>query len=109
MRLVTQIAFFTLRNKPEWQKCYGINIAPQDSMVFPLEKEAKGKGCMKRHCSSGSIGQRCLKLKSEEQDNLDVQGMTTYPPNPVSPGTHSPASSCSGWVQNIYHLLIFLL
>uniref|UniRef100_A0A8U7P0N4 Core shell protein Gag P30 domain-containing protein n=1 Tax=Corvus moneduloides TaxID=1196302 RepID=A0A8U7P0N4_CORMO len=64
--------FFTFY--PEWQKQCGINLAPQDSMVLLLEKEAKGKNCMKRCCSSCSIGQRCLKLKAErDQDPLETQ------------------------------------
>lgn len=71
--------FFTLRCKLKWQKQCSINLAPQDSTVPLLEKEAKGKSRMKRCCSSCNIGQRCLKVKAErEQDPLDAQGLSAY-------------------------------
>lgn len=96
MRPPMQIGFFTLRCKPEWQKQCGINLAPQDSMVLLLEKEAKGKKCMKRCCSSCSIGQRCLKLKAErDQDPLETQELMGHSGGTLTSGTMSPAPQTS--------------
>uniref|UniRef100_A0A8B9Z6Y2 Core shell protein Gag P30 domain-containing protein n=1 Tax=Buteo japonicus TaxID=224669 RepID=A0A8B9Z6Y2_9AVES len=61
--------FFTLQNHPEWQKEYGINLAPADPLVLALEKE-KGKS-LKRCCSACSIGQRCLKLGGLEEEEIE--------------------------------------
>lgn len=35
--------FFTLRNKPEWQRESGINLVPEDPFVLALEKDCKQK------------------------------------------------------------------
>ncbi|KAK4828197.1 hypothetical protein QYF61_024631 [Mycteria americana] len=60
--------FFTLRNHPEWQKECGINLAPQDPMVLAIEKERnKQNRILKRCCSACSIGQRCLKVGSQNE------------------------------------------
>ena len=60
--------FFTLRNHPEWQKECGINLTPQDPMVLVIEKEKnKQKTKLKRCCSACSIGQRCLKVGSQNE------------------------------------------
>lgn len=73
--------FFTLRNHPEWQRSCGINPAPQDPLVLAMEKEQKkvGQG-MKRCCSSCSIGQRCTKLKEEEER---IEDFVLPPPPPL--------------------------
>lgn len=57
--------FFILRNHPEWQRECG--YTPQDPMVLALEKE-QGNKELNRCCSACSIGKRCLKYGSEEDD-----------------------------------------
>ncbi|KAM6306963.1 LOW QUALITY PROTEIN: myotubularin-related protein 5-like [Podargus strigoides] len=84
--------FFTLRNKPEWQKQCGINLAPQDTLILALEKEAKKEGRLKRCCSACSIGQRCLKL-ADEDDVLDTQKLSTYLPARMHAPTHRMGSN----------------
>lgn len=65
-------------------------------MVLFLEKEAKGKNCMKRCCSSCSIGQRCLKLKAEgDQDPLETQDLMKCSGDTLTSGTTSPVSPTS--------------
>lgn len=85
-----------LRRKPEWQKQCSINLLPQNSVLLLLEKEAKGKRCMKRCCSSCNIGQRCLKLKTEgDQDALETQELMKCSGDTLTSGTMSLASPTS--------------
>lgn len=82
--------FFTLRNKPEWQKECGINLATQGPLVLALERDNWQK--IKRCCSACSIGQRCLKLaeKHEGDSVIDVQDLQlSYP----GPAVHSPPAA----------------
>ncbi|KAK4810634.1 hypothetical protein QYF61_007371, partial [Mycteria americana] len=68
--------FFTLRNHPEWQKDCGINLAPQDPVVLAIEKERnKQNEILKRCCSACSIGQRCLKVGSQNERLEDVDAV----------------------------------
>uniref|UniRef100_A0A8D0FYE9 Core shell protein Gag P30 domain-containing protein n=1 Tax=Strix occidentalis caurina TaxID=311401 RepID=A0A8D0FYE9_STROC len=86
--------FFTLQNHPEWQRACGINSAPQDPMVLALEKE-KGKPKLKRCCSACSIGQRCLKLKGKEDEEMDLLEPLSCPyhcPPPALPLPSPPSS-----------------
>ncbi|XP_063027035.1 uncharacterized protein K02A2.6-like [Melospiza melodia melodia] len=46
--------FFTLRNKPEWQKECEINVAPQDPLVLALERDKKGPKPKERCCDACS-------------------------------------------------------
>ena len=67
--------FFTLRNKLEWQKSCGINIAPQDPFVLALERDQRNRKQKERCRDACSIGQRCLNLrrKSKEESVISLQ------------------------------------
>ncbi|XP_064534309.1 uncharacterized protein LOC135425686 [Pseudopipra pipra] len=75
--------FFTLRNKPEWQRECGVNVAPQDPLVLALEKDKKNLKPKGRCCDACSIGQQCLKLKrrdSEEESRISLWEYQPYAP-----------------------------
>ncbi|XP_064495941.1 uncharacterized protein LOC135405167 [Pseudopipra pipra] len=75
--------FFTLRNKPEWQRECGVNVAPQDPLVLALEKDKKNLKPKERCCDACSIGQQCLKLKrrdSEEESRISLWEYQPYAP-----------------------------
>ena len=57
--------FFSLRNHLEWQRQCGIH--PRVSMVMALGKGQCEKG-LKKCCANCSVGKKCLKFESEEDD-----------------------------------------
>lgn len=63
--------FVTLWDHPEWQKDFGLNPAPSDSLVLPPEEENQGERV--KHCSSSSRGQICYKHLPEKEDDLGLR------------------------------------
>lgn len=80
--------FFTLRNKPEWQKECGVNVAPQDPLVLALEKDKKGSKPKERCCDACSIGQQCLKLTRRDSGKESEISLWEY--HPFAPGREGP-------------------
>lgn len=80
--------FFTLRNKPEWQKECGINVAPQDPLVLALERDKKGPKSKDRCCDACSIGQQCLKLTRRDSGKESEISLWEY--HPFAPGREGP-------------------
>ncbi|KAJ7423564.1 hypothetical protein BTVI_09338 [Pitangus sulphuratus] len=75
--------FSTLRNKPKWQKDCGINVAPQDPLILALERDQKNHKQEKRCCDACSIGQRCLNLKrdSDQESMINISEIQPFPPS----------------------------
>ncbi|XP_050166932.1 uncharacterized protein LOC126637602 [Myiozetetes cayanensis] len=80
--------FFTLRNKPEWQKECGVNVAPQDPLVLALEKDKKNLKPKERCCDACSIGQQCLKLTRRDSGKESEISLWEY--QPFAPGYGVP-------------------
>uniref|UniRef100_A0A8D2Q9T9 Core shell protein Gag P30 domain-containing protein n=1 Tax=Zonotrichia albicollis TaxID=44394 RepID=A0A8D2Q9T9_ZONAL len=80
--------FFTLRNKPEWQKECGVNVAPQDPLVLALERDKKGSKPKERCCDACSIGQQCLKLT--RRDSGKEREISLWEYHPFAPGREGP-------------------
>ncbi|KAJ7409046.1 hypothetical protein BTVI_58094 [Pitangus sulphuratus] len=74
--------FFTLRNKPKWQKDCGINVAPQDPLILALERDQKKHKQEKCCCDTCSIGQRCLNLRrdSDQESMISISEIQPFPP-----------------------------
>ncbi|XP_027523374.1 uncharacterized protein LOC113958934 [Corapipo altera] len=80
--------FFTLRNKPEWQRECGVNVAPQDPLVLALEKDKKNLRPKERCCDACSIRQQCLKLKRRDSEKESEVSLWEY--QPYAPGYGVP-------------------
>uniref|UniRef100_A0A8C3MY57 Uncharacterized protein n=1 Tax=Geospiza parvula TaxID=87175 RepID=A0A8C3MY57_GEOPR len=65
--------FFTLRNKPEWQKECGINVAPQDPLVLALEKDKK-VGKELTEIDGEGEEQEKGKRKEKRKNREDIEG-----------------------------------